>query len=208
MKWLFGLLVLLFIIPRQANAQATELAQLALNVEKLSQLKSILQDMYKGYEILSEGYNKVKDVASGNYKLHEVFLDGLYIVSPEVKKYKRVGDIISCQLAILKEGKEAWINFGSATVFQSSYREYISRVFNNLYDASLRNLSELTMVITSGSLRMSDDERLKAIDRIYTDVHGKLTFLRLFNIDTRTYMVNLIRESGENDGLQNLLNLK
>ncbi|WP_440135587.1 TerB family tellurite resistance protein [Chitinophaga sancti] len=208
MRCIVGLLLLLLIVPRKGNAQATELAQLALNIEKLTQLKSILQDMYKGYEILSDGYNKVKDVASGNFKLHEVFLDGLYIVSPEVKKYRRVGDIISCQLAILKEGKEAWINFGSATVFQNSYREYISRVFSNLYDASLRNLSELTMVITSGSLRMSDDERLKAIDRIYADVQGKLTFLRLFNIDTRTYMVNLIREGGENNGLQKLLDLK
>ena len=208
MRCIVGLLLLLLIVPRKGNAQATELAQLALNIEKLTQLKSILQDMYKGYEILSDGYNKVKDVASGNFKLHEVFLDGLYIVSPEVKKYRRVGDIISCQLAILKEGKVAWINFGSATVFQKSYREYISRVFSNLYDASLRNLSELTMVITSGSLRMSDDERLNAIDRIYADVQGKLTFLRLFNIDTRTYMVNLIREGGENNGLQKLLDLK
>lgn len=208
MKWLFTVLLLLLIIPRQGNAQGTELAQLWLNVDKLTQLQSILQDMYKGYKILSDGYNKVRDVASGNYKLHEVFLDGLYIVSPEVKKYKRVGDIISCQLSILKEGKEAWQTFGSASVFQSSYRDYISRVLNNLYDGSLRNLSELTMVITSGSLRMSDDERLKAIDRIYGDVQGKLTFLRLFNIDTRTYMVNLIRESGENNGLQELLDLK
>jgi len=206
MKWCVGF-VLLLLLPRYGNAQATELAQLALNIEKLAQLKSILQDMYKGYKVLSDGYNKVKDVASGNYKLHEVFLDGLYIVSPEVKKYRRVADIISCQVAILQEGKEAWKTFGSSSVFQGSYRDYISRVFNSLYEGSVRNLSELTMVITSGSLRMSDDERLKAIDKIYDDLQGKLTFLRLFNIDTRTYMVNLIRENNENSGLETLHDL-
>jgi hypothetical protein len=38
------------------KAQATELAQLALNIEKLAQFKQILADLKKGYEILSGGY--------------------------------------------------------------------------------------------------------------------------------------------------------
>ncbi|MBO9684497.1 MAG: TerB family tellurite resistance protein, partial [Flavisolibacter sp.] len=38
--------------------------------------------------------------------------------------------------------------------------------------------------ITSGTLRMSDDERLKQIDSLYEDMVDKLSFLRHFNNQT------------------------
>ena len=41
---------------------------------------------------------------------------------------------------------------------------------------SLDNLNELLMIITAGSLRMTDDERIAAIDRIYLDINDKLNF--------------------------------
>ena len=57
----------------------------------------------------------------------------------------------------------------------------MGNVYTNLFNKSLQNLDELTMVITAGKLRMSDDERLNAIDRIYIDMGDKLVFLRTFN---------------------------
>ena len=46
-------LSLLGVFPAfRASAQADEIAQLLLNIEKLAQFKQILSDMKKGYEIL------------------------------------------------------------------------------------------------------------------------------------------------------------
>jgi len=42
----------------------------------------------------------------------------------------------------------------------------------------VKNLDELAMVITAGKLRMSDDERLQAIDRIYASIEDQFSFLR------------------------------
>lgn len=164
-----------------ASAQSHEAKQLMLNVEKLSQLKNILSDMKKGYTVVSQGYSKVKDIASGNFSLHEVFLDGLMVVSPEVKKYRRVADIISAQKNILAEYKAALRAFRGADVFNVSELDYMGRVYSSLFDASLQNLEDLTMVITSSKLRMSDEQRLRAIDRIFLDALDKLEFLRDFN---------------------------
>lgn len=166
-----------------ASAQSHEAKQLMLNVEKLSQLKNILSDMKKGYTVVSKGYSKVKDIASGNFYLHEVFLDGLMLVSPEVKKYRRVADIISAQKNIVAEYKAALGAFRGADVFNVSELDHMGNVYSSLFDASLQNLEDLTMVITSSKLRMSDEERLRAIDRIFLDVSDKLEFLRDFNRD-------------------------
>lgn len=165
----------------RAAAQSTEVQQLLLNVEKLSQLKNILEDAKKGYTALSTGYNAVKDIASGNFSLHAFFLDGLMLVNPEIKKYCRVLDILSDQKQIISEYKNAFSKFSASGNFSPSELDYMGRVYKNLFALSMDNLDELLTVITAGTLRMSDQERLAAIDRIYLKVKDKLVFLRSFN---------------------------
>jgi hypothetical protein len=57
--------------------QSDEAQQLLLYIEKLAQLKNILNDMYRGYQIVSKGYNTNKDISKGNFNLHNVFLKRL-----------------------------------------------------------------------------------------------------------------------------------
>jgi hypothetical protein len=52
----------------------------------------------------------------------------------------------------------------------------------------------MTMVITAGKLRMSDDERINAIDRIYNDIADKLVFLRTFNKENNVLAIQRGRE--------------
>ena len=70
----------------------------------------------------------------------------------------------------------------------------MGNVYTNLFNKSLQNLDELTMVITAGKLRMSDDERLNAIDRIYIDMGDKLVFLRTFNNENNVLAIQRSRE--------------
>ncbi|UPK68027.1 TerB family tellurite resistance protein [Chitinophaga filiformis] len=190
--------------PHYARAQADELAQLALNIEKLAELKKILQSMYDGYRIISEGYNKVKDITSGNYKLHELFLDGLYLVSPAVRKYARVADILSYQLTMVREYKAALKQFRSSGAFDADYLAYLATVYKRLMDDTLFQLDELTMILTAQQLRMSDDERLAAIDRIYNNMEQKLLFLRSFNTQQKLVAIAGMKEKTELSTLRSL----
>lgn len=188
-------------------AQAQELEELALDLQKLNQLKSILNNLYKGYEILSKGYNAVKDLSEGNFSLHEVFLDGLMQVSPAVRKYKKVADIVTVQLQLVKEYKSAFSRFRQLNIFNADELEYIGSVYSGLVDRSLQNLDDLLMVITANRLRMNDAERLHAIDRIYDDIEDKLQFLRSFNNRTQVLAVQRYQELQENKSLQKLYGL-
>ncbi|HQW16192.1 MAG TPA: TerB family tellurite resistance protein [Niabella sp.] len=202
-KWL--LIVVLFLcIGGKGFAQATELAQLALNIEKLNQFRKILSDMKSGYDILVKGYGTVKNIAEGNFKLHQVFLDGLMEVSPAVKKYKRVGDIINYELKIINGYKAALQKFRSSGQFSVQELDYISGVYAKLTKESLANLDDLAVVISSGKLRMSDEERLKAIDAIYEDISDKYHFLSVFNKQTEILRIQREKESGDVKVLQNL----
>jgi hypothetical protein len=177
----------------QLKAQSEEVQQLLLNIEKLAQFKKILQNMYDGYKLLSKGYTAVKNISEGNFSLHKTFLDGLMEVSPTVKKYKRIADIINYQIRIAKEYKLAFYRFKEEKMFTVDEIDYLGKVYSNLFNESLKSLDELAMVITSGKLRMSDDERLQAIDRIYRAVEDQYSFLKDFTNNTN--MLSLQRKS-------------
>lgn len=195
MKIVLLLLCLVFSsIGMKLSAQSAEVQQLILNVEKLSQLKKILADMQQGYQIVSKGYTGIKDISQGNFKLHDAFLNALLEVSPSVRKYKKIAEIITCQLLIVKEYKAAFRRFKASTLFNVSELSYMGNVYSNLFTKSLQNLDGLAIVITAGTLRMNDDERMKAIDRIFNEISEKLMFLRNFNNETNVLAIQRSRE--------------
>ena len=198
------LITLLFLQVRIGNAQAQEAVQLALNYEKLKQLEEILDNMYKGYKILSDGYNRVKNIAEGNYKLHQVFLDGLFAVNPAVRNYKRVADIINYQQLLLKEYRRAYDRFKRDPNFSDDELRYMENVYNYLVKQSLKNLEELAMIVTAAKLRMSDDERIQRIDTIYEDMEDKILFLRYFNNSTQMLAIQRAKENNDVGVLQKL----
>ena len=184
-------------VPVKASAQAYELERLVLDIEKLSQLKSVLTNLYKDYEVLETGYTAIKNISEGNFNLHKVFLDGLLAVSPTVQKYERVADIIEDQGKIVSEYKSAYNQFKQDKHFNQDEISYMLTVYNNLVSKSEKNLENLLNVVTANKLRMNDAERLHAIDGIYADTHDELVFLRQFN--SRTGSLAVLRAKEEND---------
>lgn len=195
-------------VSHKANAQSAEIQQLILNIEKLSQFKKILSDMKKGYELLSGGYKTVKDVTEGNFSLHKTFLDALMQVSPVVRNYKRVGDIINFQILLMKESKNGLNRFAKSGNFSEKEINYFEKVYGNLLIQSLRNLDELTMVVTADKLRMSDDERLQAVDDIYLQMQDKLLFLRNFNATSNVLALQRAKEAKDVYASKELQELK
>ncbi|GAA4430828.1 hypothetical protein GCM10023091_00610 [Ravibacter arvi] len=183
--------------PQKASAQAQEIAQLVLNVQKLNQLKSILEDLEKGYEIVIKGYTTIKNLAEGNFKLHDLFLAELLKVSPTVRNYYKVVEITDMQLRLVKEYKTAFQRFRSGNRFTTDELDYIARVYAKLLGQSLRNLDELLMTVTDNKLRASDDERLKAIDQVHARMQEKLVFLRDFNRNVSVLAVQRAKAAHE-----------
>ncbi|MBX0335366.1 TerB family tellurite resistance protein [Pontibacter sp. HSC-14F20] len=208
MKYLYATLLLLFLgagLPQRAKAQADEIQQLLLNVEKLRQLKSILTDMKQGYDILHRGYGTVRDISEGSFSLHDAFLAGLLEVSPTVRHYRRVGETIALQQRLVAEYRSAYRRFREAGTFTPGELAYLSAVYDQLLAESLRHLEELVLVLTSGELRMAEAERLEAIDRLYEATTDKLAFLRHFNRQTSRLALQRARERNDVQTVQRLL---
>ena len=197
-----------FAVSLRGSAQAEELQQLALNIEKLAQFKQILADLKSSYQVLYGGYTTIKNIAEGNFNLHETFLDGLLEVSPAVKKYKRIADIISLQVELVKEYKVAFSNFKNSGHFTMDELDYMGKVYSRLFNGSLVHLDDLLNVLTAKKLRMSDDERLRSIDKIYAGMAEKMSFLRHFNSANSLLGIQRGHEQNDVDVMRKLYDLK
>ena len=205
LKFLMVAIVLLCMTATtQVKAQSEDMVQLILDIEKLTQLKGILTDMKTGYDIINGGYNEVEQIASGNLNIHTVFLNGLLAINPEIAKYGRVADIVLKQGYIVTEYQRYYSQFRNSGIFNSNEIGYMANVYTTLLQQSLQNLSQLIDVLAAGKLRMSDDERLKAIDRIYADTDDKLTFLRHFDQQTAVLAMQRQHEFNNYSTIQKL----
>jgi hypothetical protein len=164
-----------------AQSVSDDIQQLLLDVEKLSQLKQILTEMYQEYTMLYNGYEKIKGLSQGTFSLHKVYLDGLLLVSPSVSSYWKVADIVLKEANLVRDYQAASAYFRGSGLFSSQELDGIAVFYSTVVERAEKDIAELTMVITGGTLRMSDGERLSAIDRIDGDVTGQLSLLHGYN---------------------------
>lgn len=193
---------LVSLMPLHSKAQGQELQQLLLNVEKLTQLKSILSDMKTGYQIYHVGYGTISGLSKGNFNLHDTYLSSLLRISPAVKGYARIAGIISQQASLVREYKSAFSRFRNSGHFTAPELNYFEKVYGKLIGESLSSLEELVNVAFGGKLRMSDAERIEAIDRIYETSSGHLGFLRHFNRQGSLLSLRRERETKDVQGMQ------
>jgi 3-deoxy-D-arabino-heptulosonate 7-phosphate (DAHP) synthase class II len=159
------------------NQKATQKKYLLLQIAALKVYAGYLS---KGYSIAKNGLNTIKDIKNGDFKLHNNYFTSLVTVSPKVKRYKKVAEIIAIQISIAKQSGKAIKNFMSNKHFTSAEINYLQNVFSNLLAECSKILDELFSLITNGNLQMKDDERIKTIDKLYVDMQDKQQFTRSF----------------------------
>jgi hypothetical protein len=195
--FLFILLAASLMVTTPCRAQSQEMQQLLLDIEKLTQMKGILSDMKTVYKIYEQGYGSISSLSKGNFDLHNVYITGLMAVSPAIRNYGRVAEIVTMQASLVSQYKRYNQLFGQSGSFSVSELDYMSTVYSRLISESLDNLEELANVVTANKLRMSDAERIKAIDRLYGTSSDKLQFLRSFN--NQGMILSLQRSKGAAD---------
>lgn len=130
----------------------------------------------KGYDIATSGIHTVRDIKNGEFGLHSTFFSSLKAVSPFIKNNSKVAEIIEMQLAISK----SFNGIKSNDLLSDGDRDYIGSVRAKVLDECLTDLKELLLVITSGKVEMTDDERIERLDQVYAGMKDKSAFTQSF----------------------------
>lgn len=148
--------------------------------QQIAALKVYIDYAQKGYQIAADGVHAVRDIKRGDFNLHDNYFKSLYQINPAIKKYGKVADILLYQFRIVSSAKQTLKDVISAKQFTPEEIEYCKSVFEFLFGECTKSVEELVDVLTADKLQMNDDERLKRIDKIYTDMQDKYAFCASF----------------------------
>lgn len=163
-------------------------------LQQIAALQVYIGYVQKGYSIAKEGLNAISDIKHGEFNLHKDYFNSLKTVNPKIQNYSKVADIIALQVSIVKTYKEAIKQVRQSGTFNAGEISYVNGVFERLLDDCTKTIDALIAVTTSGELELKDDERLKRIDMLYSDMQDKYTFAKAFSNEAKLLAASRIRE--------------
>jgi hypothetical protein len=176
-------------------------SKVTYELQQIAKLGILLQELKQGYSIVQTGLTTIGQIKKGDFDLHSLFFSSLSTVNPAIKNWGKVGDIIAMQVQILLGCATTLPQIVSSGNYNSSDLSYIQAVYSNLKDLTLKDIDELTGIVTDGQWQMSDDQRMSRIDQLFNRVSSKYTFLRAF----ANRILNQIQmRTQEKGSLQNL----
>ena len=125
-----------------------------------------------------------------------------------MQRYYKISDLVSRQISLVKNYKAAFKTFKESGQFTEDEMAHMEKVYSRLLRESLQNLDALAMILTNGTLRMSDDERLSAIDALHAKGLQQHAFLQHFNNSTRLLGLQRAKSAKEYKVTQNLYGIK
>ena len=152
-------------------------------LQQIAALQVYINYAKKGYNIVSGGINTIRDIKKGDLNLHNTFFSSLKTINPKISRYAKVADIISYQVRIIKLARQTLQSIREANQFSAQEIEYCKKVLDALLDDCIQSITELIEIITPDKLKMTDDERLVRIDKLYLDMQYKFTFSNVMSED-------------------------
>ncbi len=149
-------------------------------IQQIEALQTYVDHVKKGYVIANKGISTVQTIKNGEWNLHKDFFGSLSVVNPAIKKYAKLADIISMQGRMTKQVKSLIQESRNGGLLNPEEIDHVVKICDHVLSECLKNMDELTMIITSGELEMRDDERIKRIETIYTTMQDKSVFIQSF----------------------------
>ena len=81
--------------------------------------------------------------------------------------------------------------------FTSEERKYVESVYANMLRESEMSLEELDRVLSNSDFEMKDDERVKRVDHLYSDMKDKYEFTKSFSNSTQVLIAQRSKEDHE-----------
>jgi hypothetical protein len=181
--WVFCLAVLLMVVAAPPAAVAQQMEEVM--IEQILRLEATLQVLKQGYTIVQKGLTVISDVKKGDFDLHSDFFNALLAVKPGISSDARAAEIVAMQLQIVLGCTSTLRQYIQSGAFSTGDLSYLSAVYTHLKDLTLKDVDELSDILSSDQWQMSDDQRLSRLDHLYKQVQEKYLFLKAFADRTR-----------------------
>lgn len=147
-------------------------------LQQIAALKVYADYLKKGYKIVDGGINTIKDIKNGDFGLHKGFFGSLKRVNPKIRKYAKVADITTYCAGMLQSYHKTMQEIKASGHYSAAETEELLRFYVLFLEDVEGDLEELSMIMTDGELELTDDQRIKRINRLYCRSQDKYLSLQ------------------------------
>jgi len=166
-------------------------------LQQIAALKVYLDYLKKGYKIVDKGLTIVGDIKQGKFDLDIEYLESLGNVNSVVSGSAKVAGIIAYQKRIMIEFRRLKDLTNESEYFTPEEKKYVESVYANMLRESQMSLDELDRVLSNSDFEMKDDERVKRVDALYSDMKDKFEFTKSFSNSTQVLIAQRSKEDLE-----------
>lgn len=188
----FGLLLLLLTASATATKAQTfdewwhqKSTQIKYLTQQIAALQVYGNYLKQGYQISQNGLGTINGWTKGEFNLHADYYSSLKTVNPEIKDNPKAAAIV--QYAGIIPGQFDHLNSLDGLTIDN--RRYIATVQNKVLTECDADIAELQLIMTSGKAEMTDDERIKRLDQVYSRIKDKYAFTLSFCNQVKTLLL-------------------
>lgn len=141
-------------------------------LDQIAALEAYRSVLSQGYREAKGGLTSISGSLQSEFDLHNQYYDRLNTASPAVKNNKQLQDILEWQNDILQQVQK----FRKAAGLTSDEKNYVEKVSTALLQDCADQMNALENIISDNQLKMSDQERISGLDKIYTSMQDNYRF--------------------------------
>ena len=129
--------------------------------------------------------------------LYANYFSELWKVKTVITDFRQVTAIIASQAQLVAEYKTAYAQVRQDKHFTAAEVTYIYNVLSGIVDESVKNIDQITTLLKSFTVQMSDADRMRLIQHSSNNIQGEIGTLRAFN--NQNAAISLQRAADLND---------
>lgn len=181
-----------------------------LKIQRLQNKTIWLQNAQK---VVENQLSKLKLAEIGNWakkqkELYGNYFDELWKIKNSISSYHAVKDIIAQQVQIVQEYSKAFRLSKQDKNFTASELAYMQKVYRGILEESLKNISQVKLIITAFATQMTDARRLEVIQDAALLMQSNLDDLRQFNQQNIRASLQRAKEQNDIDVVRQLYGLQ
>lgn len=182
MKRYYFLLILLITVLSIGNIKAQSFSewfkqkktQKKYLLAQIAALETYLKAAEKGYDIAQNGLSAISVLKDSDFMQHVLHFQRLEMVTPRVKNYSKVLAIAEMEDRSEQFRSALMAEKGLNNLLNTQELTSLHQICDDANIEAVKDLEELELLVTDGKLKMTDDERISHIDRLYLEVKNKL----------------------------------
>jgi hypothetical protein len=174
--------------------------QIKYLTQQIAALNACESGIRQGYNMAKSELGAIGNFKNGEFGLHQDYYNSLSQVNPQVKNNTDIATIQAEQQSIISQFNA----INGLTGLSATEQTYVQSVGQNVIAELGKDLDELQTVLTPGQLAMSDDERIKRINKVTASIKDKYVFTCSFCVRVRVLAVQRNNDGNSNGALQKL----